>query len=603
MKARNLFKLLVLIFSALLILVGCNSEKTSKDDEPTKETEEKEEDSEGMYSLDDFNMTKENLGEAIDGGEINVAIVSSTPFAGTLIHIYQTMTTDYSILSWFNDGLLERDENFFYSQDGPATFELDDSKKVWTLTIRDNVNWHNGEPVTAEDLELAYKIIGHPEYDGTYYGSDEKLIEGMEEYHAGETDSISGIEVIDEKTIEIIFLEADPFVQIWGHPVPKHIFGDMDISEISASPEVRENPIGFGPFKVEHIVPGESVVLVKNEDYWRGEPNLDQVTLKVIDSSNIVQEIKTGGVDIASFPTTAYPDNDDLTNVEIIANISNGLSYIGFRLGTWDEDLGEVKPDLTGKMGDKKLRQAMWHAVDNDLVANKFFHGLVTSGTTLIPPFHGEFHDETNPGRPYDPEKANEILDEAGYEWEEGEKFRTDPDGDELTIIFSAPDGGDTAEPIAKYYMQAWEDIGLNVELLNGRLQESNNYYEMLKETGEADFDVFMGSAGLFSNPDPRIFNGPSSSFNYPRWQSDETNELLAAGGSIEAFDTDYLKEVYDEWQAIMVEEVPQFPTRYGTSMMAINNRILNYSLDRGDEKTYYYELAVTQDEPFVHGE
>jgi len=172
-----------------------------------------------------------------------------------------------------------------------------------------------------------------------------------------------------------------------------------------------------------------------------------------------------------------------------------------------------------------------------------------------------------------------------------------------LTIIFSAPDGGDTAEPIAKYYMQAWEDIGLNVELLNGRLQESNNYYEMLKETGEADFDVFMGSAGLFSNPDPRIFNGPSSSFNYPRWQSDETNELLAAGGSIEAFDTDYLKEVYDEWQAIMVEEVPQFPTRYGTSMMAINNRILNYSLDRGDEKTYYYELAVTQDEPFVHGE
>lgn len=252
-----------------------------------------------MYSLDDFNMTKENLGEAIDGGEINVAIVSSTPFAGTLIHIYQTMTTDYSILSWFNDGLLERDENFFYSQDGPATFELDDSKKVWTLTIRDNVNWHDGEPVTAEDLELAYKIIGHPEYDGTYYDSD----------------------------------------------------------------------------------------------------------------------------------------------------------------------------------------------------------------------------------------------------------------------------------------------------------------YEMLKETGEADFDVFMGSAGLFSNPDPRIFNGPSSSFNYPRWQSDETNELLAAGGSIEAFDTDYLKEVYDEWQAIMVEEVPQFPTRYGTSMMAINNRILNYSLDRGDEKTYYYELAVTQDEPFVDGE
>lgn len=616
MNSRNLLKLLAVVLAMFLVLAACgqgsdetsdSSEEKPATDEKTddeKEEEAEDPDTEGMYSIDDFNMTKENLGEPIDGGEINVAIVSSTPFAGTLIHIFQTMTTDYSILSWFNDGLLAIDENFFYSQDGPATFELDESKTVWTITIRDNVNWHDGEPVTAEDLEFAYQLIGHPDYDGTYYGSDERMIVGMEDYHEGKTDEIEGIKVIDEKTIEVTFMEADPFVRIWGHPVPKHIFGDMDVTEISASPEVRENPIGYGPFKVEHIVPGESVVLVKNEDYWRGEPHLDQVTLKVIDSSNIVQEIKSGGVDIASFPTTAYPDNDDLTNVEILANVSNGISYIGFRLGDWDEDKGEVRPNLEdSKVGDKYLRQAMAHAVDNELVANKFFHGLVPAGTTLIPPFHGEFHDETNPGRTYDPDKANELLDEAGYELKDGEKFRTDPDGNEFTLYFAAPSGGDTAEPIAKYYMQAWEDIGIDVELLNGRLQESNNYYEMLKETGPAEFDIFMGSAGLFSNPDPRIFNGPSSAFNYPRWQSDRTNELLAAGGTIEAFDTDYLKEVYDEWQEIMVEEVPQFPTRYGVSMMAINNRIVNYSLDRGDEKTYFYEIGVTQEEPFVDGQ
>lgn len=613
MSSRSLLKLLSVLFALFLVLAACgdSSDTTTDKGEGAPDTGEKEatedekddtEKTEGMYSVDDFNVTKENLGEPIDGGEITVALVSSSPFSGTLIHIFQTMTIDYSILNWFNDGLLEIDENFFYNQNGPATYELSDDKKTWTITIRDNVNWHDGEPVTAYDLEYAYELIGHPDYDGTYYGSDEKLIVGMEEYHKGEADHIEGIRVLDDKTIEIEFMEADPFVRIWGHPVPKHIFGDMDVTEISGSPEVREHPIGFGPFIVDHIVPGESVVLVKNEDYWRGEPLLDKVTLKVIDSSSVVQEVKSGGVDIASFPTTSYPENDDLTNVEILANTSNGLSYIGFRLGTWDEAKDEVKPDLeNAKAGDKLLRQAMWHAVDNELVANTFFHGLVQPGTTLIPPYHGDFHDETNPGRPYDPDKANELLDEAGYEWKEGEKYRRDPDGNEFVLTFAAPAGGDTAEPIAKYYMQAWEDVGINVELLNGRLQESNNYYEMLKEHGPADFDIFMGSAGLFSNPDPRIFNGPSSSFNYPRWQSEETNALLEAGGSIEAFDMDYLKEVYDEWQAIMVEEVPQFPTRYGVSMVAVNNRIVNYSLDRGDERTYNYELGVTQEEPFVH--
>src|SRR5690625_4876740 len=94
----------------------------------------------------------------------------------------------------------------------------------------------------------------------------------------------------------------------------------------------------------------------------------------------------------------------------------------------------------------------MWHAVDNELVANTFFHGLAQPGTTLIPPYHGDFHDETNPGRPYDPDKANELLDEAGYVWKEGEKYRRDPDGNEFVLTFAAPAGGDTAEPIAKYY-------------------------------------------------------------------------------------------------------------------------------------------------------
>src|SRR5699024_3755528 len=105
------------------------------------------------------------------------------------------------------------------------------------------------------------------------------------EYHDGEADSISGIEVIDDQTLEITYDKPTPSLLaggIWPYALAKHIFGDMEVADISSSDEVRKNPIGIGPFKVTSITPGESVTYEKNEDYWQGEPKLDEVTLRVV---------------------------------------------------------------------------------------------------------------------------------------------------------------------------------------------------------------------------------------------------------------------------------------------------------------------------------
>ncbi len=99
----------------------------------------------------------------------------------------------------------------------------------------------------------------------------------------------------------------------------KHIFGDMAVADISSSPEVREKPIGFGPFKVESIVPGESVVYSKNEDYWRGEPKLDEVLLKVINPNVVVQSLKKVMlIQLVLSQSTQFPDNADMSNVEYL---------------------------------------------------------------------------------------------------------------------------------------------------------------------------------------------------------------------------------------------------------------------------------------------
>lgn len=606
MNKKRLLFLLIISFVTVFIIAGCSDDAPTTSSDPADSNDSgggisNPQAVDGAYSIDDFSPTKTNLGESIEGGEITVGLISETAFEGTLNWLFYSMAIDSTIMDWFSEPILEMDDSFAYTQDGAATFELDDDNLVWTITIRDNVNWHDGEPVKAEDIEFSYYVLGDPDYQGTRYTAMIQNVEGIEEYKNGEADSISGIEVIDEKTIQITLLEANPFLLIWDRPIPKHVFGDMNVNEMAESAATRENPIGFGPFKVDNIVPGESVVLKKNEDYWRGEPNLDQVTLKIVSSSSVVQEIKTGGVDIAGIPVDQYPDNDNMTNVEVLADAGATTTFIGFRLGTVDPDTGEVQPDPNAKMADVELRKAMWHAVDTQLVADNYYHGLMQRGTTLVPPYHRNFHDDTNPGLEYDPDKANEILDAAGYEWREGEDFRRDPNGEELEIIFASYQGGDTAEPIVNFYRQSWAEVGLNVELLDGRLHELNTFYDMLFANDGDRFDMYQGQIVVGSNPDPGNHRGPTSYLNFSRYKSDEGLELLEKMRSPQAFDTDWLVGVFNEWQQLLIDDVPEFPTVTSVSLMAINNRIVNYTLDPA-EKIYLYQLGVTQDTPIIDG-
>lgn len=623
MSKTSLSKLFfALMLVLMLALVACSDEtdgdgeaSAGSDDngsEQDDDGEDSEEEDDGLYSIDDFDNFKTNEGEAIDGGTLQYGLVTDTPFEGTLNWNFYSGTYDAEILNWFDEGMLTWDENYVYTNDGAATYEQDeDNENVFTFTINDKVNWHDGEPVTAEDWLFAHEVISHPDYDGIRYGSDFTNIEGVEEYREQFKDNeglsiedaepIEGIEVVDDKTMKVTYKEVTPSLvtgSIWTYPLAKHIFGDIEVADMSSSPEVRENPIGFGPFKVDSITPGEAVTLTKNEDYWRGEPNLDGVTIKVIDPSVVVNELESGGVDMVdSYPTDQYPDNADMSNVEFLGLTDRAFTYIGFKLGEWDEDAGENVPDPDAKMADKNLRQAMWHAVDNNAVGDRFYHGLRWNGTTLIPPSHPEFHDDSNPGREYDPDKANELLDEAGYEMGD-DGFRTDPDGNELVINFASMSGGDTAEPIAKYYMQAWEEVGLNVELLDGRLQEFNTFYDRVEED-DPDIDIYQGAWGVGIDVDPRSLWGRHSTSNYTRWADDENDRLLEEGVSDEAFDVEYRQEVYNEWQEYMVEEVPVFPTVYRAALSPVNNRVLNYAIGDGTEM-YKYEIAVTQEEPMV---
>ncbi|MFX3645766.1 MAG: oligopeptide ABC transporter substrate-binding protein [Paenibacillus sp.] len=600
--SRGLFFTMMLVF--VLVLAAC-SEKEAATPAPASnteegKTEEKPANEEGVYSIEDFNNVKTNEGTAIEGGSITFGLVSDTAFEGTLNYNFYSGNPDVQVIQWFDEGLLTWDKDYVYTNDGAATYETSEDGKTFTLTIRDNVNWHDGKPVTAEDLQFAYEVIGSKGYDGPRYDSNFTSVVGMDEFHAGKAKTISGIKVLSDKKISITYKESTPSLLtggVWTYPLAKHIFGDMDVAKMSSSKEVREKPIGFGPFKVDVITPGESVTYVKNEDYWRGAPKLDKVTLKVINPTTVVQELKSGGVDLVdAFPTDQYKDNANLSNVEFLGAIDRAYTYIGFKLGTWDEENGKVKSNPEAKMGDKNLRKAMWMAVDNDQVGKRFYNGLRWNATTLIPPSHPEFHDSNNPGVKYDPEAAKALLDEAGYKLD-GE-FRTNPDGTPLEINFVSMTGGDTAEPLARYYVQSWAAIGLKVNL---EMVEFNNFYDRVGNTGKDDpnIDVYQAAWGVGIDVDPSGLYGRDALYNFSRFSSEENDKLLAQGISAEAFDVDKRKEIYNQWQQYMVDEVPVFPTLYRAVVAPVNKRVMNYAIGDGTG-VYLSDLQVNADKAVV---
>lgn len=635
MEKANISKwLLALMLVFVLVLAACSGDSddgasgdtdTDADteeqgtEEGSEDEEEEAEESDGIYSIEDFSADKTSDGEAVEGGTLNFGLVSDTVFDGTLNYNFYSGAPDAEILNWFDESLISVDENYGYTQDGAVTWEMNDDGTEFTFIIGDNVNWHDGEPLTAEDWVYAYEVIAHPNYDGVRYGNTTNVV-GVEEYkaaeteaettHAAEAGTIEGLEVIDEKTLKMTFKEASPSLLasgIWTYALPKHIFEEIPVAEMSAHDAVRVNPVGIGAFKVDSIVPGESVTYVKNEDYWRGEPKLDGVTLKVVGPQTVAQALETGEIDMVdAFPTDQYPDvEQSLDNVEFLGQIDLAYTYIGFKLGSWDAENEKVQMNPDSKVADVELRRAMWYAVDNDSVGEQFYNGLRWAGTTLIPPSHPDYHDETVEAPKYDPEEANRILDEAGYEDTDGDGMRENPEGEELVLNFASMSGGDTAQPIANYYIQAWEQVGIKVQLLEGKLLEFNSFYERVGEGGEDDpeIDIYQGAWGVGSDVDPTGLYGPNELFNFPRFESEENTALLEEGVSEASLDTAHRQDVYKEWQELMVEEIPVFPTLYRAVLVPVNNRVLNYTIapDRLSESLYQIEL--TQEEPILPGE
>ena len=538
----------------------------------------------------------------IKGGTLKYAIVSSSPFSGIFADELSADTNDSSIGGLIDESMFEYDENRKLTNTGLASIEFDVENKTATVTLNSkDYKWSDGQPVTIDDYIFAYQAIGNKDYTGVRYDDDYKNVVGMEEYHDGKADSVSGLEKVDDYTVKIHFKEMSPSMQLAGGSVcayimPKHIFKDIPEAEWEKSEYVRGTKfVGLGQFKIESIVAGESVTLVPNEHYYKGVAKVDKVVMEVVSPDNIVSEMKAGNYDIATMPNSQYEAYKDLTNVTLLGSQASAYEYIGFHLGKYDKETGKNVTDPNAKMADVKLRQAMAYALDIDAAGQNLYNGLQHSSNSIIIPFFKDVYNKDQEGFSYNPEKAKQLLDEAGYKDVDGDGIRENKDGSKLTINFAARTRDEANESLVQQYLNWWKEIGLNVQLYTGRTIELNSFYDKV-QADDPEIDVFAAGWSTGYDPNPSGLFGETAQFNFERYVDAEGTTIMDKISSTESFDSAKNVEFYKEWQKYVHDKAFIFPTLVGEELTAVNKRVKYYDVNLGSKKSALYQVELTSD-------
>lgn len=538
------------------------------------------------------------------GGTVKYAIETNSPFTGIFASELAFSKTDVDLASPGNERLFDIDDDYRINDKGPATLKIDRQNKTVTIKVKQGVKWSDGKQVTAKDLEFAYEILANKETKSQRYTSQLNFIKGMKEYHEGKAKSISGLTMPDGengRTLTILYTELKPGMYNSGNGYfaegaePYHYLKKIPFNKLEAADQIRKEPLFFGPYRVEHVVRGQSVTWVPNKYYWRGKPKLDKVVCQVVSTNSTSQAIKSQKFDVADVINDQWQQVKDAKNTTFIAKIPLAYRYIGFRVGKWDAKKGKNVMNPQSKMNNKALRQAIAYAMNIKDVNRKYNNGLTFQIPTLVLAQYGDYFDKNVKGFSYNLKKANAILDKAGYK-RKG-KWRIQPNGKPLKITFLVQQGNDTQEPIYQNYLQQWHKIGLNISFYNGRLIEFNSYADKVQHDAPG-IDMFTGGwslTSISSEPSPAYYYSAGAPFNFARFVTPENTKLLNAIDSQKAFNHQYRVEQFHKWQKYMFDQAYVIPTTNEYTITAVNSKLTGYSVKPSQSNDLWFKVAYAK--------
>ena len=451
----------------------------------------------------------------------------------------------FDALSWeplnnLMEGLTRLDEDSVVGPGVAEEWEVSDDGLTYTFYLREDANWSNGDPVTAEDFVYAWKYMLDPE-TASEAAFLAYFIKGGEAFNSGEgsADDVA-VSAIDEKTLEVV-LESPTgfFLDLLTNPA----FFPINHKVAEENPEWHSEADTFvanGPFMLESWEHDKEMVFAKNAEYWdAANVKLDKVHFAMVNDTNTqYQMFESGELHTADIPPELSDELIDGDNVFI--GDYGGLEFYRFNI-------------TKEPFQNKKIRQAFSYAINRDDIAEYVVknrvepaYGFVSPG--FIDPSGEDFRDVNGDLVSYDPEKAKQLLEE-GME-EEGY--------DELPPVVIDYNTSDLNKAVAETIQDMLkENLGIEVTLEN---QEWNVYAE-----AQINLELhFSRSSFINDYYDPVNFLESfitDSYMNRTGWSNEEYDELIAKGKS-EADEEKRWEALY-EAEKLLAEESVVAPIRY----------------------------------------
>lgn len=455
---------------------------------------------------------------------VNQLIISSIGDASFLNPILAQDSASSDINGFVFNGLIKYDRNLqgFVGELAESWKIKEGEKPEITFSLRKGVLWHDGKEFTAEDVKFTYDKI-MDEKTNTVRRSDYELVEKAE--------------VLDPYTLRVIYKQPfSPGLGTWGMGIiPKHL---LEKEDINTTPFNRR-PIGTGPFRFIEWVTDEKIVVEANPSYYQGKPHLDRIIYRIIPETSLSEmELLTKGVDYYGVLPHQFRRMSEVSFLKMYSQPSLSYTYIGYNL----------KNPL---FQDKRVRQAFTHAIHLEEIVQYVLYGL---GTVISGPFpsHLWFYNPNVKPLSYDPQKARQLLSEAGWRDTDGDGI-LDKDGKPFRFKLITNSGNDIRRDVGVLVQRQLRELGVDVTF------ETYEWSVFLKNFINArHFDACILGWALSPDPDDYMIWHSSQidkGFNFVSYKNLEVDRLWEEGRR--EYDVEKRKKIYWRIHELMAEDQP----------------------------------------------
>jgi peptide/nickel transport system substrate-binding protein len=484
-------------------------------------------------------------------------IVGLTDPSGAFTPYFQQSGYDGNVSSLLYASLVTVDDKGVPTPELAESWDVSDDQLTYTFHLRKDLKFSDGSPLTADDVAFTWTI----QYDKSYDGSSQLPslnVKGGKAYKEGTSPTVEGIKVIDPQTISATLEQpnATALVQLGSNVLSKAYYGkDYKIGNLEYIKKLHEKPLGDGPYKLEKFIPGQEVRFVANENYFKGKPKTEHFIYKTTEG-DVWQFVETGEVDYASFSAT----DENIEKLKALGFV-NIIPYTPSTYGYLQVNLKHEQ------LKDKLVRQAIVYGLDRQSIYVDAAQGAGSIANIPASPISWSYTEEgINPYK-YDPEKAKQLLDEAG--WTVGAGGIREKDGKPLSIHYlgSKSKNTDIFVAVAKENFEA-----LGIEFQPEVFADFNS---LVSKVEGGDYDLVSFSTSMLTDPSDgfmQFFDGEITDYENPKFL-ELYNKALATT------DIEARKAVYKELYQLFNDELPIIFTSYKKTVYAYNGRIENLSV------------------------